>query len=43
LTESTSPGRRAWVITGVVLLIGIFWLQLALSVHRNSFTWDEDR
>jgi hypothetical protein len=42
LTESTSPGRRAWVITGVVLLIGIFWLRLALSVHRNSFTWDED-
>jgi hypothetical protein len=42
LTESTSPGRRAWVITGVVLLIGILWLQLALSVHRNSFTWDED-
>jgi hypothetical protein len=42
LTESTSPGRRAWVITGVVLLLGIFWLRLALSVHRNSFTWDED-
>jgi hypothetical protein len=42
LTESTSPGRLAWVITGVVVLIGMFWLQLALSVHRNSFTWDED-
>jgi tetratricopeptide (TPR) repeat protein len=30
------------VITGVVLLVAIFWMQLALSVHRNSFTWDED-
>ena len=30
------------MITGVVLLIGIFWLRLALPVHRNSFTWDED-
>lgn len=42
MTESTAPGRRAWVIAGVVLLVGVFWIQLALSVHRNSFTWDED-
>jgi hypothetical protein len=30
------------VITGVVLLVAIFRIQLALSVHRNSFTRDED-
>jgi 4-amino-4-deoxy-L-arabinose transferase-like glycosyltransferase len=42
LTESTAPARRPWVFTAAALLIAIFWLQLALSVHRNSFTWDED-
>jgi 4-amino-4-deoxy-L-arabinose transferase-like glycosyltransferase len=42
LTQSTAPARRPWVFTGAALLIAIFWLQLALSVHRNSFTWDED-
>jgi len=25
-----------------VVLIAIFWVQLALSVHQNSFTWNED-
>jgi len=29
------------VIT-VVLRVAIFWIPLAFSVHRNSFTWDED-
>lgn len=42
MSESTAPGRRVRVIAGVVLLVGVFWIQLALSVHRNSFTWDED-
>jgi Dolichyl-phosphate-mannose-protein mannosyltransferase len=42
LSESTAPGRRARVFGGVGLLVGIFWIQLAFSVHRNSFTWDED-
>ena len=41
MTQSTAPSRR-WAPIGVALLIAIFWLQLALSVHRNSFTWDED-
>jgi hypothetical protein len=42
LSESTAPSRRAWVITGVAPLVAIFWIQLALSVHRNSFARDED-
>jgi hypothetical protein len=36
------PAAEFGVITGVVLLVAISWIQLALSVHRNSFTWDED-
>ena len=42
MTQSTVLARRPWVFAGAALLIAIFWLQLALSVHRNSFTWDED-
>ncbi len=42
MSEPTATRRRPWVIIGVVVLVAIFWMQLALSVHRNSFTWDED-
>lgn len=35
------PPRRASVIAGVCLLLFLFGLQIALSVHQESLTWDE--
>lgn len=37
---STQPSRPS-IVLGVVALLAILFLQLALSVHRNSCTWDE--
>lgn len=34
--------RRARIAMGVGALLLVLFLQLALSVHRNSITWDED-
>jgi dolichyl-phosphate-mannose--protein O-mannosyl transferase len=42
LREPTAPGQRPWTIIGVLCLLAILWLQLVLSVRKNSFTWDED-
>ena len=33
--------RRSWLVLGVVSLLGVLVLQLALSIRRESQTWDE--
>src|SRR3984957_13316636 len=33
--------RRSLVVVGVCLLLLIFGLQIALTVHQESLTWDE--
>jgi hypothetical protein len=33
--------RRSLVVAGVCLLLFIFGLQIASTVHQESLTWDE--
>lgn len=40
--QTESSKRRALVVAGVVSLLAILVLQLALSIHQESITWDED-
>lgn len=44
-TKQTNPqktsARRIWMISGVVFLLLVLFLQLALSVRQESIGWDE--
>jgi 4-amino-4-deoxy-L-arabinose transferase-like glycosyltransferase len=42
LAQPATRARRAWIASGVLILLATLLLQLALSVRRNSITWDED-
>ncbi|ABF40204.1 Tetratricopeptide repeat protein [Candidatus Koribacter versatilis Ellin345] len=42
MPQTPRPSRRVFVVLGVVVLLGVLYLQLGLSANANSITWDED-
>jgi tetratricopeptide (TPR) repeat protein len=41
MSERPTTRNKAFTIIGVALLLFVMWMQLALSVHGESISWDE--
>ena len=41
LTGAQVNPRRLWIVAGVTVLLLVFAIQLALTSHANTITWDE--